>query len=241
MKPGNGVPGPSRRVPGVARDEAAMSPGPEWDASGADAVGWEDLRDWGQQLVGLSAARSAGEGGPSAVEPIQAAMQRVLMDSVTGHDWPTIVRAHEAASRGDWRALLELDREWGGQAGSTGKIGEASFRAGQRQLGRMRPMRDVRVVQRYLEAIDAGTARGWHPVVYGMVLAVHAIPLRQGLAHHAMRVASVMARAMRESLDATPGPRAAEEGFEAAVAARIPAALEQVLGTGLGVLPGRRD
>jgi urease accessory protein UreF len=45
-------------------------------------------------------------------------------------------------------------------------------------------MRDQRVVQRYLAAIEAGQARGWHTLVYGVSLAVFSLPLRQGLQHY---------------------------------------------------------
>ena len=201
------------------------------DVAAGDVLDWPE--DFGWPVAGdLFPAEAA------SAEGMSGDFQRALMASVTGEDWPTIIRAHEAASRGDWRGLLALDREWGARPGRCGKVAEASYRAGQRQLGRMRPMRDVRVVQRYLEAVEAGTARGWHPVVYGMVLAVHSIPLRQGLAHHAMRMASVMARALptgkgREGRDAP-----LREAFESEVAARMPQALDRVLGAGMRLTLG---
>ena len=61
----------------------------------------------------------------------------------------------------------------------------ASFRVGQRQLNRLRPLRHERVVQKYLAAIEAGEAHGWHPLVYGVMLAVFNLPLRQGLVNFA--------------------------------------------------------
>jgi urease accessory protein UreF len=45
----------------------------------------------------------------------------------------------------------------------------------------MRPLRGERRVQRYWRAVQRGEAHGWHMVVYGLVLAVYALPLRQGL------------------------------------------------------------
>ena len=46
-------------------------------------------------------------------------------------------------------------------------------------------MRDQRVVQRYLQAVEGGQANGWHTLVYGLTLAVYSLPLRQGLLGYA--------------------------------------------------------
>ena len=40
-------------------------------------------------------------------------------------------------------------------------------------------------VQRYLNAVEAGQAQGWHTLVYGLTLAVYSLPARQGLLHYA--------------------------------------------------------
>ena len=45
-------------------------------------------------------------------------------------------------------------------------------------------MRDQRLVQRYLTAIEGGQARGWHTLVYGLSLAMFSLPLRQGLQNY---------------------------------------------------------
>lgn len=195
------------------------------------------LSDWLSD-PGLSLAVAVMFREPPSALVVPGELQRVLMESVTGVDWPTIIRAHDAASRGDWRTVLALDREWGARPGWDGAVGEASFRAGQRQLARMRPMRDARVVQRYREAVEAGTARGWHPVVYGVVLAVHSIPLRQGLAHHALRVASVMARALPSKASPHEPGVTTREAFESEVAGRIPLALDRVLAGGVRIAAG---
>jgi urease accessory protein UreF len=194
----------------------------------------DDLRDWTQALA--RAGRTAADGpGPSAMRATPKAhdaLLRVIHASVMGQDWPMIVRAHQAASRGDWRVVLALDHEWGSRFAGAPGMAEASMRAGQRQLARMRPMRDARVVQRYLEAVESGKARGWHPVVYGLLLAVHSIPLRQGLAHHALQVAAALSRSPR----ALPAPDAAQDGaavaFVSEVAKLIPPALDPALKAG---------
>jgi urease accessory protein UreF len=65
-----------------------------------------------------------------------------------------------------------------------------SRRVGQGQLQKLRPLRDQRIVQRYLQAVESGAAHGWHTLVYGLTLAIYSLPLRQGLlgyAHQTMR------------------------------------------------------
>ena len=61
----------------------------------------------------------------------------------------------------------------------------ASRRVGQAQLQKLRPLRDDRVVQRYLHAVESHEAHGWHTLVYGLTLAVYSLPLRQGLLGYA--------------------------------------------------------
>ena len=78
----------------------------------------------------------------------------------------------------------DLDREWTTWQHDVA-FAEASFRVGQRQLNKLRPLRHERVVQRYAAAVEAGEARGWHPLVYGVTLAVFNLPLRQGLVNYA--------------------------------------------------------
>lgn len=103
-----------------------------------------------------------------------------------GREWPVILKAAELARRGYHRELLELDARFG-QDLPPG-LAKASCCVGRRQLSRLRGLRDQRVVRRYLDAIEDGRARGWSPIVYGLVLAVFGIPLRQGLVHYATAV-----------------------------------------------------
>lgn len=97
---------------------------------------------------------------------------------------PAIVRAQILTSAGKSRELTALDRELSREP-ALREFAAASRRAGQRQLRRLRPMRDHRVVQRYLHAVDIGEAHGWHTVTNGLTLAVYSLPLRQGLSHYA--------------------------------------------------------
>jgi urease accessory protein UreF len=97
---------------------------------------------------------------------------------------PAINRAFGHARRGEVRELVAFDQELGAEPVFR-SLASASRRVGQRQLLRLRPLRDDRTVQRYLAAVDAGSAQGWHTLVYGLTLAVYSLPLRQGLLGYA--------------------------------------------------------
>jgi len=95
-----------------------------------------------------------------------------------------ICRAHGHASRGEIRELIELDRQLA-QEPLLQRFATASQRVGKTQLKRLRPLRDQRLVQRYLRAVQAGEAHAWHTVVYGLILSLYSLPLRQGLLSYA--------------------------------------------------------
>lgn len=120
------------------------------------------------------------------VPALRAFLTAYRQDVFIAEEWPVIVRAHALAGAGQARELIALDREWSVQARRQ-EFSESSFRVGQRQLGKLRPFKDQRVVQRYLAAIEAGEAHGWHPLAYGVVLAVFNLPLRQGLVNYAVQ------------------------------------------------------
>src|ERR1043166_1699899 len=104
-------------------------------------------------------------------------------------EMPAIESAHGHASRNETRELVALDHRLGREQ-ALQHFAEASRRVGQYQLQKLRPLRDQRLVQRYLLAVDSGQAQGWHTLVYGVTLAIYSLPLRQGLlgyAHQAMR------------------------------------------------------
>lgn len=98
-------------------------------------------------------------------------------------DWPVILEAAELTRLGRHRDLLELDRNY--PARRAGQWTEASFRVGRRQLSRLKVCRDLRVVQRYLEAVEDGQAHAWNPIVFGVAMAAFNLPYRSGLLHYA--------------------------------------------------------
>jgi urease accessory protein UreF len=97
---------------------------------------------------------------------------------------PAIQCAHGHASRHELRELVAFDRALADEP-ALGPFGPASHRVGQYQLRKLRPLRDDRVVQRYLQSVESGEANGWHTLVYGLTLAIYSLPLRQGLLGYA--------------------------------------------------------
>ena len=99
---------------------------------------------------------------------------------------PAIQTAHDHAQRHELRELVDFDRQLSDEP-LLSDFSAASRRVGQAQLQKLRPLRDERVVQRYLQAVQVGEAQGWHTLVYGLTLAVYSLPLRQGLLGYAQQ------------------------------------------------------
>jgi urease accessory protein UreF len=97
---------------------------------------------------------------------------------------PAIRDAFEHAFRNELRELVEQDAQLARQPVLELFAG-ASRRVGQAQLQKLRPLRDQRMVQRYLQAVESGLAQGWHTLVYGLTLEIYSLPLRQGLLGYA--------------------------------------------------------
>ena len=97
---------------------------------------------------------------------------------------PAIESAHGHATRNELRELIDRDARLARES-LLEQFAVASRRVGQYQLQKLRPLRDQRLVQRYLAAVEAGQAHGWHTLVYGVTLAVYSLPLRQGLLGYA--------------------------------------------------------
>ena len=93
-------------------------------------------------------------------------------------------RAYEHASRNELSELIALDQRLTREP-ILREFAAASRRIGQYQLQRLRPLRDQRFVQRYLQAVEQGEAHGWHNLVYGVTLMLYSLPLRQGLMGYA--------------------------------------------------------
>ena len=97
---------------------------------------------------------------------------------------PGIRTAREHTARNELRELLAFDRRLAEEP-ILRPFAAASRRVGRAQLQKLRPLRDQRMVQRYLQAVDAGLAYGWHTLVYGLTLEIYSLPSRQGLLGYA--------------------------------------------------------
>jgi urease accessory protein UreF len=65
----------------------------------------------------------------------------------------------------------------------------------------MQPLRGERRVQRYWRAVQRREAHAWHTIVYGLVLAVYAMPLRQGLINFGYQTVRGFIRSASTRLD----------------------------------------
>ncbi len=143
-------------------------------------------------------------GAPEALPALSLAATALSLDTVrdtatlrrflTGYreqvlvpvELPAILAAQGHACRGELRELLALDRALGTNPQLI-KFRSASAAVGRRELSKLRPLRDQRLVQRYLRAVDNAEAHGWHTLVFGVFLAQYSLPLRQGLAFYGQR------------------------------------------------------
>ncbi len=155
------------------------------------------------ERVGSSTAPSAWPPGvpPHSIATLpglKAWLTHFRQEVLGRRDWPATLQAWDFARQGNARDLLALDQAWGIHA-VTLPFAESSRRLGQRQLNRLRALRDQRVITRYLEAIEAGRAQGWHPLVYGVYLAVFNLPLRQGLVNFGAQTLNGLARSVNRS------------------------------------------
>ena len=96
------------------------------------------------------------------------------------YELPAIQRAFRHACRKETRELIAFDQELAEEV-TLKPFARASRRVGQAQLKRLRPLRDERLLQRYLKAVEEDTANGWHTLVYGVTLSVYSLPVIQGL------------------------------------------------------------
>ena len=96
------------------------------------------------------------------------------------HEMPAIQRAFHHASRNELRELAEFDQQIASEP-IFKPFAEASRRVGQTELMKLRPLRDERIVRRYLDLVDKREVNAWHTLVYGLTLALYSMPLRQGL------------------------------------------------------------
>ena len=107
-------------------------------------------------------------------------LDRYERDILRPIELPAVLSAYWFANRGQFRELLELDVGLSANA-SLMPFAEASLAVGREHLRLLKPMYDQRMVQRFRKCVVAGEARGWNPVVFGIFLSIHSVPVREGL------------------------------------------------------------
>src|SRR5215470_12367107 len=153
-----------------------------------DAAEW--LGDWHPLAEQLGSAEGLVELGSVSsllqLKPVRnlASLRRFLQTYQTRLllpvELPAIQAACEHARRNEVRELIAQDQALS-DLRELRSFARASRRVGQAQLQKLRPLRDERIVQRYLHAVETEEAHGWHTLVYGLTLAIYSLPLRQGL------------------------------------------------------------
>jgi urease accessory protein UreF len=150
--------------------------------------------------------------------------------TIAQDELPTILRAYNHARRNEVREIIELDRSLK-ESFPNEALANASERVGRNQLRKMRGLKTERVVTRYWDAVYKKEAHGWHTVVFGVVLAVYSIPLRQGLNHYGNQTI----RGFLEAGAASLRLRAPEVNeLESSLLADMPAIVERTLASESG-------
>jgi urease accessory protein UreF len=169
----------------VTRTQLALNDAAEWLGD------WHPLADQLGSAHGLLAlgaiSRSLGVSPVVDLASLRGFLCGYHEQILLPHEMPAIRKAREHASKHELRELVALDRQLEKEP-ALAMFAHASWRTGQGQLQKLRPLRDDRVVQRYLQAVETGQAHGWHTLVYGLTLAVYSLPSRQGLLGYAHQV-----------------------------------------------------
>jgi urease accessory protein UreF len=138
---------------------------------------------------------------------------------------PAIHTAYNHTARHELRELIALDQELTQQP-VLQQFAGASWRVGHAQLKNLRPLRDERMVRRYLQAVESRAAHGWHTLVYGLTLEIYSLPLRQGLLGYAQQMTRGFIYSAARGLKLSE--RQCRELFDA-LCAPLPQAVEDLL------------
>jgi urease accessory protein UreF len=159
--------------------------------------------------------------GPAELEAFLCAYAEEALKAV---EFPLIARAYACAVRNQARELIELDRQ------AATLLEPSIFAAASREIGRkrlimLRPLRDQRVARRYLEALDTGNAQGWHPLVFGLFMAIYSLPPRQGL----LRYGELALTSLADSIGQAKHFPSASSNAAAAALATLPEGIEKAV------------
>jgi urease accessory protein UreF len=198
-----------------------------------DATEW--LGDWhplaeqlgsADGLLTLSTATAILRVRPvTDVLTLRSFLNSYKRDILLAFELPAIFYARGHADLNELRELVQLDCNLGSEP-VLQEFADSSRRVGQGQLQKLRPLRDQRIVQRYLQAVETGRASGWHTLVYGLTLSVYSLPLRQGLLGYAHQTSRGLIYAAAQPLRLSE--RVCRLLFDQQVA-DLPASIERLL------------
>ena len=178
-----------------------------------------------EALPGLSSVLAAGHVRKTGASALRNFLTTYVTDVLLPVELPAVITAWTAAEECHLQDLLTLDRSLSANP-TLREFRAASAAVGRRQLNKLRPLRDQRFVQRYRMAMEHGDAAAWHTIVYGIVLSLYSLPLRDGVQHLALQTVAGFA------LSAAPefGLRLSEcEACLQAVADELPERVNKVL------------
>ncbi len=152
-------------------------------------------------------ARALGTGRVTTALELSVLLERYRVTLLEPVELTAITTAHRHATRGEAQELIALDEALAGTHPEWTHLAPASQRFGTDHLTRLRPLRDERVVQRYLEATRQSRAPANHPVVFGLTMAVFSIAPRQGLTDYAQSALEAVVAAAAGKLKITQKDR----------------------------------
>ena len=110
---------------------------------------------------------------------------------------PAVHSAYWYANRGQFKELLSLDAELTGNP-SMQLFSEESLSVGRQHLRMLKPLYDQRMLQRFRMCVVNGEAKGWNPIVFGIFLSIHSVPVREGLLQFGKQIWSGFINGIKE-------------------------------------------
>ena len=136
--------------------------------------------------------------GVTDLRGLRLFLERYEREILRPIELPAVQSAYWFANRGQFRELLELDAELSAND-LLMPFARASLSVGREQLRLLKPMYDQRMIQRFRKCVVAGEARGWNPIVFGMFLSIHSMPVREGLLQFGRQIWSGIVNGVQES------------------------------------------
>lgn len=164
---------------------------------------WIYGREIGSPFQGKEAPGSSAGARLSSSGYLRAFLSYYLNQIAYPIELPTIVQAYYLSQRQQTRELIELDQTLS-LLSELQPFAAPSRRIGLAQLRSYRPLRDQRLALRYLSAVEARHAFGWHSLVYSITLSIYSFPIRQGLSHYLRKTLFGFIEAACGSMDLSP-------------------------------------